>query len=284
MAEVHPFASMVMSPIASTPPVRRIFVVLDPKQLVQAALEKAEWIAGANGAALDLYCAVQAEPWENDTDRIAARTRHWVERLAEAPRRAGTEVSVNVELTEDWRSAVADAAAASSADLIIKTLSRGNGLRRRMTPRADWKLLRHCPVPMLLVNPGGGETPKKVLAAVKRIPGDDVHTELNRRVIDLAHRIAALLGAELHAVTAYRGDDIFFDRQKFADGCRLPRHRVHAVEGPSYEGIAEVAERIDAGVVIVGCAPQPVGISILGTTAERVIDGVDGDIVVLPAA
>jgi nucleoside phosphorylase len=124
--------------------------------------------------------------------------------------------------------------------------------------------------------------PKTVLAAVKVRPEDAVYAELNQRVVDLSHRIAELLDAELHAVTVYRGEGIYFDRQKFADECRLPRNRVHATEGSSYEGIAQVAEQVGAGVVIVGSAPRPARGSILGATAERVIDEVPGDVVVLP--
>src|SRR5690606_2792219 len=95
--------------------------------------------------------------------------------------------------------------------------------------------------------------------------------------------IAELLDAELHAVTVYRGEGIFFDRQKFADECRLPRNRVHAVEGSPYEGIAEVAAQIGAGAVVVGSAVRPTRGSILGTTAERVIDEVPGGGMGLPA-
>ena len=148
---------------------------------------------------------------------------------------------------------------------------------------ADWTLLRNCSKPILLASPTAVDTPKTVLVAVKQRPEDEVYRELNRRVVDLAHRVAELLEAELHAVTVYQGSDIFYDRQKFADSCRMPRNRVHAVDGTPYEGIAEVAAKLNAGAVIVGSAPHPARGSILGTTAERVIDEIPGDILVVPA-
>src|SRR5690606_35908430 len=181
-----------------------------------------------------------------------------------------------------WRAAIAAAASASEADLVIKTASPRGPLRRRLMQTGDWTLIRNCSRPMLLASPTRGEPPKTVLAAVKVKPEDDVYAELNQRVIDLSHRIAELLDAELHAVTVYRGEGIYFDRQKFADECRLPRNRVHAAEGSSYEGIAQIAEQIGAGVVIVGSGPRPARGSSLGDTAERVIDEVPGDVVVLP--
>jgi len=266
--------------------VRKIFVVIDPRRLVQSALEKGEWLARRNGAELELYCSVDPE---NAADaeaqsRLIERTQSWIERLVEKTREEGVKLSVRVEANRDWREAIAAAAAASGADLVIKTASPRGPLRRRLMQTADWTLLRNCSLPILLASPTQVGLPKIVLAAVKVKPEERVYVQLNRRVIDLSHRIADLLNAELHAVTVYRGDGIFFDRQKFADECRLPRNRVHAVEGPSYEGIAQVAEQLGAGVVVVGSAPRPARGSILGATAERVIDEVPGDVVVLPAS
>lgn len=274
--------------MAATTPARevnKIFVVIDPKRLVQPAVEKAEWIAQRNGAELELYCTIEPQSVADSEAqaRLVARTQNWIERLAERPRRDGLRLSIRVEANQNWRRAIAEAASASDADLVIKTSSPRGALRRRLMQTADWTLLRNCSKPILLASPTALDLPKTVLVAVKLNPGDAVYEELNRRVVDVAHRVSHLLEAELHAVTVYRGEDIFFDRQKFADACRLPRNRVHAVEGAPYEGIAEVAAKLGAGAVIVGSAPQPARGSILGTTAERVIDETPGDILVLPA-
>lgn len=266
--------------------VRKIFVVIDPQRLVQAALEKGEWLARRNGAELELYCSVDPESAADAEAQaqLIERTRSAIERLIEKPRQDGLKMTVRVEANRDWRAAIAQAASASGADLVIKTASPRGPLRRRLMQTADWTLMRNCSRPMLLASPTRVGLPKTVVAAVKVNPENDVYDELNRRVVDLSHRIAELLEAELHAVTVYQGEGIYFDRQKFADQCRLPRNRVHAVEGSSYEGIAQVAEQLGAGVVVVGSAPRPARGSVLGATAERVIDEVPGDVVVLPAA
>src|SRR5690606_18787404 len=188
--------------------VRKIFVVMDPKRLVQPALEKAEWIARRNGAALELHCSVDPEAAADSAAqaRLIARTQSWIERLVEKPRQEGIEISVFVDGQRDWRAAIAQAAAASDADLVSKTASPRGVMRRRLMQTADWTLLRNCSRPILLASPTRDELPQTVLAAVKLNPQSDVHVELNRRVVDLSHRIAELLGAELHAVTVYRGE------------------------------------------------------------------------------
>src|SRR5690606_37232839 len=174
--------------------VRKIFVIIDPRRLVQAALEKGEWLARRNGAELELYCCVDPE---NAADaeaqaRLIERTQNWIERLIEKSREEGIKIFVRVEAKRDWRDAIAKAAASSGADLVIKTASPRGPLRRRLMQTADWTLLRNSSLPILLASPNQVGVPKKVLAAVKVKPEHKVYIELNRRVIDLSHRIAEL--------------------------------------------------------------------------------------------
>jgi universal stress protein E len=268
----------------SDAPLSKVFVVLDPTRMVQPALEKAEWAAERNRANLHLYCCVYDThlAFQREAQDAAVElARHWLERLAERPRSKGLGVSIEVEASPDWREAVVAAAAGSGADLIVKTASLHGPIARRLMKTSDWMLLQRSPNPVLLVNPIQQANTKLVLAAVKLKPGDEAHIALNEQVVTLSHRIANALEAELHAVTVYKGDEIFFDRQQFADGCRLPRNRVHATEGAVHRGIAEVAERIGAGVIIVGCAQgEGAGSS---DAARRIVDEVrTADVIVLP--
>src|SRR5690606_24764663 len=175
----------------------------------------------------------------------------------------------------------------SGADFIVKTASRHTPLARHLTKTVDWTLLQSPCGPTLLVSPIESVADKVVLAAVKVKPGDELYTALNTQVVAMAHRVARVLGADLHAVTAYKGEGVYFDRQKFADVCRLPRNRVHPAEGPPHRAIAEVAKRIGAGVLIIGCANSIQNgerSRVLGDTAQRVIDAVRSDIIVVPAS
>jgi nucleotide-binding universal stress UspA family protein len=258
--------------------------------MIQPSLEKGEWIAERNRAELHLYCCCYDSQLAFDQSSKQAtveRTRQWLDRIAAPARESGLVVTTEVGWSPDWRDAIADAANESGADLVVKTASRHTPLARHLMKTADWTLLRRSSCPTLLVSPAELELNKVVLAAVKVRPGDDAYSALNERVVAMGHRIARVLGADLHAVTAYKGEGVYFDRQKFADLCRLPRNRVHSAEGAVHRAIAEVAESIGAGVLIVGCANANKADergSIIGDTAERVIDAVRADIIVVPSA
>lgn len=268
--------------------VERVFVVMDPTRMVQPALEKGEWVAKRNNAKLHMYCCIwdaDLEKNADDSKALVERTSAWLERLAESLR-GQISVTVRVDWAPDWRERIATVAREFDADLIVKTAARHSQFRRQLTRTSDWTLLRNAGCPTLLVEPTQAANTSIVLAAVKLNPEDQAHSVLNERVVSMSHRIARVLDAELHAVTAYKGEGIYFDRQRFADACGLPRNRVHAVEGAPERAIAEVASEIDAGVLIVGCAANQVperGV-IIGDTAQRLIDEVSVDVIVIPAA
>lgn len=268
--------------------VRKVFVVIDPTRLVQSALKIAEWVAERNQASLHLYCCAYDSHLESDDDAkgvVIDETKTWLERVCEPVREKRIPVTMQVEWDSDWRTRIVEAALAAEANLIVKTSSKHSQLARHLMKTSDWALLRNVTSPTLLVNPNQGpNNGKPVLAAVKLKPNDEVHFTLNERVVEMSHRIAAMLRAELHAVTAYRGEEVYFDRQRFADRCRLPRNRVHAVEGAPHKGVARIAEQIGAGVLVIGCASHEVheqGGSVTDT-AQRVIDEVNANVVVVP--
>ena len=266
----------------------KIFVVLDPTRMFQPALEKAEWVAERNHARLHVYCCcydTQLAFDQNAKHATVERTRRWIDRLVAPLRERGLAVVSEVGWSADWREAIAAAATKSGADLIVKTASRHTPLARHLMKTTDWTLLRNSSCPTLLVSPTEPASDQVVLVAVKVRPEDETYTALNEQVVKMGHRLARVLGAELHAVAAYRGDGVWFDRQKLASACGLPRNRVHSVAGAPHRAIAEVAGEIGAGVLVIGCASGHgrEEHSLVGGTAQRVIDEVRSDIVVVPA-
>ncbi|HUF74365.1 MAG TPA: universal stress protein [Gammaproteobacteria bacterium] len=275
---------------AETPAgLQRVLAVIDPERLIQPAFERAEWIAARNGALLHLFCCL------GDRDVAAGdpagafsirRVKGWLERLTKDASQYGLETEIEVVRDPNWRERIATTARDSNADLIVKTVSRHSGLTRQLKTTADWTLLETANRPVLLIDPLRPSQPKKVLAAVKLNPDSEEYEVLNREVVAMSRRIATALDAELDAVTVYKGDEIHFDRQKFADSCGLPRNRVHSFEGAPHKGIADAARELGADILVIGCANRHLKGSgtIIGDTARRIIDAVDTDLVVIPSA
>ncbi len=266
-------------------PIAKIMAVLDPTRLLQPALEKAEWIAERSEAELLLYCCCYDSDLAFDHGAKIAkveRTRSWLERLAAGTRGRGTKASIEVAWDPEWRDAVARAAAASGVELVVKAANRHTPLARHRMQSADWDLLKGTGCPTLLVSHTAPPGRNIVLAAVR--PGRARSgAPLDEHVVAVARRIAGAVDGELHAVTAYEGAAPF-EAQAFAAACGLAPDRVHAVQGSAPKAVAGAVSRLAAGVVVIGCPPdERAAASIIGAAAERIIDAVPSDVVVVPS-
>jgi nucleotide-binding universal stress UspA family protein len=254
----------------------RIFAVIDPTRFVQTAYLRAEAIARSNGAKLIAYCCISEgngeSPGEKMEDRVRV-VRESIERMASLP---DDQLDIEVEFGGDWRRKLVDAAVASDTDLVVKAASRHSLVGRVFSATADWMLLREAKQPILLVADRHTiRTPRRLLAAIKLKPEDAAHESLNEEIVELSHYLGEVVGFEVHATTAFKGDDVYFDRQRFADFCRVPRNRVHAVQGAAYVAIARAASEVEADTIIIGNPDT-------SETAQRLIDHADADMIVLP--
>jgi nucleotide-binding universal stress UspA family protein len=250
--------------------------VVDPTRLVQTAFLRAESIARRNGATLVVYCCIADGKGESPSQSITERVdivRDAIERLVASSGVEKTEI--RVEWSADWRRTLVDAAVGSGCDLIIKQASRHSLVGRVFSATADWMLLRDARQPVLLVMERAVSATRRVLAAIKLKPDDRDQEALNERIVELSHYLADAVGFEMHAATAFKGDEVYFDRQRFADFCRLPRKNVHAIAGAGHVAIAKAAAEVGADTIVIGNPEN-------SETAQRLIDHANSDIIVLP--
>ena len=276
----------------------RIFVVLDPTCMEQAALMWGEQIAQTfidrddNNVMLHVYCCINAESVavasaESESvarEETGRRVSAWIERLVAAPRAQGLEVEVEVEWNDDWRSAIVTAANRQKSSLVVKNMTQHSRFVRMIRETSDWTLIRKCESPVLLVKTGRLHAIEKILVAVKYDPENEIYEKANDRILDAARRLTANLGATMHVVTAYPDTGSHPDRQRFADRCGLDRSQVSADMGAPEKVIADTAERQGCDLVMIARVASPESRKDLGGTARRVIDGVDVEVLVLPVS
>ena len=269
----------------------KILVVLDPHRMEQSALEWGEKIAlelaehRSVDVMLHVYCCVNEDGEGADARAQRATSgkdqlEDWVERLVVHTRSLGIEVSTQVERTSDWRKAIVAAAASSGSNLVVKDMTQHSRLVRLTRETADWQLLRNAECPIFLVSASPPPSIQKLLVAIKPSPGEEIYEEANDRVLATARRMADDLGATLNAVACHSADN-FPDRQRFAERCGMERNQVRAETGVPEKVIASAARELEADILVIAniaTAEQP----LLGNTAQRVIDEIDIDVLVVP--
>lgn len=275
---------------------RKIFVILDPTTMNQPSLVMAETIAadvlasGSGDVGLHLYVCIGEDQvrrpadmsHEAAIDEERSRMESWIERLAAKGRSMGVEVTTEMEIRPNWREAITEAVARQTNMVAVKNMTDQSRLSRWIRETSDWRLLQDAGCPVLLVKSYARRHIKKVLVAVKHSPEADIYDVANDRILETGRMIADSVGAELNVVTVYRDKDEYPDRQRFADRCGLPRNQVRAEMGKPDEAIAAAAAELHADLVVIARVGRPGGGKKLGHTAEKVIDGLYCNILVLP--
>lgn len=268
--------------------IKRILVVIDPTMEDSAALARSKLIAAFIGAELHL---------------LVCENRHDHKPMLEDLCNALEAVGIKAEYTQAWHSNMTDTIiqtlTAKGCGLVIKQHFPDNPLRKALLTPDDWKLMRYCPAPILLVKSSTSWMEGKVLAAVDLGSRSDQHYVLHDALVSNAAEIAEMIRGELHLVTAHPApmlsaanpvyqlsEDIMNKyREKAAryrDLHSVSDSNMHISEGPADTLIPKVAEEIGACVTIIGTVART-GISgaLIGNTAETVLDQLKGDVLVL---
>jgi universal stress protein E len=292
---------------------KTILAVIDPTSAAPTpVVERAASLAERAGAALELF----ASDYDADIDagRVSsvripdagarehrlARHRGRLEELAAPLRARGLAVSVEVA----WDCPVGDAIVRrvqrAAPWLVAKDTHHLNVIARTILSNTDWHLIRDCPAPLLLVKGRPIAARPKVLAALDPLNEHDRPAVLDGRIFELARGLASDAGGELHVVHACAmpmglqlppaARDMIMQEHRaamtrFVADHPVPAERVHLLEGLAHECIERAAADTAADFVVMGAVARR-GMSriFIGSTAERVLDKLPCDLVIVKPA
>ena len=190
-------------------------------------------------------------------------------------------------------------------DLLVKSAQGPSDPTPLLFGTVDLQLMRRCPCPVLVLKPGPEERSRSVLAAVAPEPAEAEGEELNARILGTAAAVAALEGAEMHVVHAWkaRGEGVLggghhlglsrAEAEHWLDKSRQSHEQWltelvaanpvsgqaperHLEKGDASRVISELAERIGADLIVMG-THRHTGIRglFIGSTAEQVLGQVE---------
>ncbi|MCI8209934.1 universal stress protein UspA [Pseudomonas sp. S25] len=269
--------------------IRSILVVIEPEHPDSLALKRARLIAGVTGAHLHLLiCDKEKHP------HTAV--------LAEVKRRLLDEgFSATTEQTWDssLHHTIIQAQQAEGCGLVIKQHFPDNPLKKALLTPEDWKLLRLCPSPVLMVKTDRPWTEGVILAAVDVGNHDGEHRALHYSIVDHGYDIAALAKGRLHVIAAHpspmlsAADPVFQLKEsieaRYREQCQafqtefdIDDAHLHIAEGPADVLIPFTARQLDAAVTIIGTVARTgIPAALIGNTAEVVLDSLESDVLVL---
>jgi universal stress protein E len=303
--------------------IRRILVaVKNPEARTIPALAKAAQLARGLDARLELFHAMTwpiyatadldfHEIEMQERDRVTTRLQKLAARVAGSGRQRRLRISVAAEWDRPAYEAIIRRATATGADLIVADQHPGPHFSPLLR-FSDWELLRHSPIPVLLIKRGGAYRRPVVLAAVD--PGHfmDKPARLDTAILDIGAEVTRGLGGQLHTVhssEALLGTPAPMDasipmrpldpetaaalNRKLAATARrryerlLRNHKIaasrrHLLTIAPADAIELVAARTHSAIVVLGAVSRS-GWSrlLIGNTAETVLDPLRCDLLVV---
>jgi universal stress protein E len=297
--------------------VRTILVAIkDPMARSLPAVEKAAQLARAFGARLELFHAIATPVYidavvpSSSPEEVRRRERdHFNARLdVIAERLLNEKVRVTTSTAWDYppHEAIVRQAGRVKADLIVAECHAGRRIAPLLLHLTDWELLKHSPVPVLLVKNRKRYERPVLLAAVDPTHANAKPTHLDDEILTAAVTMRRALHGSLHAVHAFvpvptdatptellsadatenleararAKARVRFD--KALGKVRLGRgHRHLAGEHPEH-AIPRLARKIRSDIVVMGAISRS-GLRrlLIGNTAERIVDDLGCDVLVV---
>lgn len=267
--------------------ISNILVVIDPTVDSQLSYERAMSVAKETGAELHLFACV----YEQSEESVATESRQEelvkqfeakLETLAQLSAAESVASKVEVIWEQDWYNAIVGCANDNAVDLVVKNFSHNSLMQRKMKETSDWKLIRSCNSPILLVKSSGDWKSSNILAAVETNRSDEEHKRLTDVVLGVGNALFTEHKLNVHFVSAYKDSLKFPDRSYLHNASQVPNDNIHVVQGKTDDVIVETTKKNSVDLLIMGTVART-GIKgmFMGNTVEKVLDKVNCDVLVM---
>jgi len=276
-------------------------VISDPFAEHQPALTKALALSARTGARLVLFNSFMLPQPVND---VAMHSQSQIIASALRQRRERMEAMVdttparNAKCIAMWdypaHEAIIRQLLKTRPDLLITASHRHGRLARWLLANTDWELIRQSPCPLWFVRSPEMARQPGILVAVDPFHAHDKPAVLDERLVRAASAIAQQFGGRVSLVHACHVPDtsrslrsLLLARAKQTVEDLAVRHGVDAdaceVKAGKAEDVIPAIERRDgADLLVMGAVSRSVDTHpVIGNTAERVIDRVACDLLVI---
>lgn len=294
---------------------RQLLVIIDPAKPQQPALQRAQWLARMTGAKIELLLCEYNSALDHsplfDPETLASGRHSLLEKLqanleasAQPLREQGLEVNVQVRWGKHTEQLILQRVNELQPDILFKSSHHHATLKRLLFGNSCWQLLRHCPVPLWLVQHGDWQS-RNLAAALDPLHSADKPSTLDQQLIAAAKLLSAALEMPAEYLHSYPPlpPSLLFDSQMVNDyehhnqvcaaqhrtafeqllhAADVPLQQAKLLQGfPEHELPRYVREHgID--LLLMGAISRGhLANALLGNTAERVLEAVECDVLVL---
>lgn len=299
--------------------IRSILVILDPTTgEQQPALAKTVVLARALRASVELLvCETRATAEVREAQRLRSGKpctplEDWLAQLAKPLEAEGLDVTTAAIRGDPLHEALLEWIGKSPADLVVKDTHHHPLVRRTFLGNTDWHLIRACSQPLLLTKYPPWGSPPLIAAAIDPRSTEEAECALERRILECALMLGGALRAKAQVVHAYlpglmarpaspagaslAGASLAWSPELLATEQKLQEGRIRTVVercgvgplditvemGAAAEYLPRFAEQSHLDILVMGgTARSHLERALIGSTAERVLEHLPCDVLVV---
>lgn len=290
---------------------QKILVVIDGEFLqsghgIPIELEKAKrLVSNKDSVHLHLFCGAFQPYLQPDTlsldldqksrrEEYCAQLKEGLDRLGSALMESGIHADNSVAWAYPRYQTVVEKAGEIQADLVVQHTRTYGKLEFNHLTNDAWQMIRHCPVPLLLVKDRPWQEPLMVLATVDPMHSHHKPAQLDHRIMDAAFQLKEQTSADLHVLHAYAEAARPFapagviqseHRQaldEFLSAYAMEGAKLHFEDETAIAAIEEKVNQLNIDVVVMGAISRSrVYEALIGSTAEKLLDFLQTDVMVI---
>jgi universal stress protein E len=195
----------------------------------------------------------------------------------------------------------------ADADLVIAATQAQVPGGRLLLRNTDWELIRHCPMPLLLVKSQRPYSKPAILVAVDPFHARAKPARLDGELLTVGRDLAQATGGSVYAVHAYMplisnvegplGEPLMWENSeveavhaqrvrsefdRLVSKAGIPRARRLLMMGDVSGELAAAARRVKASIMVMGAVSRSgVRRLLIGNTAERLLDQLTCDALII---
>lgn len=187
-------------------------------------------------------------------------------------------------------------------DLILKSTHHHSVLRKSLITNTDWRLIRKCPKPLLLVKPRNWLENGSIVASVDPLHAKAAQTKLDHQLIETAENVArefAQTPKVFHCYFPFVGTMFptatetseqmqeLKERHEVKLNELLANHsiapeNVELVRGDLVPSLIHFLEKSNANILVIGALSRNIlERAIVGNTAEKILDDCPCDVLII---
>jgi universal stress protein E len=300
-----------------------VLAVIELDNFPEAVAARAAWLAVRFGLELELMFSdpslgvlrdsfIVSNQAQLIADDIAAAQKHILDELGGTVAASGLTIRTFVSHDRPAADAIVARAIEREPRFVVKGTQFHSPAERATFAYTDWRLIRKLTVPLWLAKPRDFQDQPVIVAAVDPTHRHDREGVLDQRIVDAGKSLASRCGGRLlllhtyerlveigrHAALSFKPVKLPIEELEteirdmhrgrldaLAAANDIPADDVHQLPGRTHEILPAFARAHRADVVIMGALART-GLKhrVVGSTAERVLDHLPCDILIVHSA